>query len=197
MSRVVMAAALAASLLVAVPASGTAADTDYTLSVDPSAKGATIDDSMYGVFFEDINRAADGGLYAELVQNRSFEYDPADNASYTPLTAWAPAGGTLDVVDDDGRLNERNRRYLRVGLPGGVINSGYNTGVNVERGERYDFSVWARTDQAAGTPLHVGLTDEAGADLAAPLKLQVTGDGWKKYTARSTPGSRPRTAGSW
>jgi alpha-L-arabinofuranosidase len=177
-----MAAALAASLLVAVPASGTAADTDYTLSVDPSAKGATIDDSMYGVFFEDINRAADGGLYAELVQNRSFEYDPADNASYTPLTAWAPAGGTLDVVDDDGRLNERNRRYLRVGLPGGVINSGYNTGVNVERGERYDFSVWARTDQAAGTPLRVGLTDEAGADLAAPLKLQVTGDGWKKYT---------------
>ncbi|WP_447007067.1 alpha-L-arabinofuranosidase C-terminal domain-containing protein [Saccharothrix isguenensis] len=185
MSRVVMAAALAASLLVAVPASGTAADTDhtdYTLTVDPAAKGATIDDSMYGVFFEDINRAADGGLYAELVQNRSFEYDRADNASYTPLTAWEPTGGTLDVVDDDGRLNERNRRYLRVGLPGGVINSGYNTGINVERGERYDFSVWARTDQSAGTPVHVGLTDEAGNDLATPLEVQVVGDGWTKYT---------------
>ena len=182
MSRLVMAAALAASLLVAVPASGTAAGTEYTLSVDPTAKGATIDDTMYGVFFEDINRAADGGLYAELVQNRSFEYSTADNAAYTPLTGWAPTGGTLDVVDDDARLNERNRNYLRLGLPAGVVNSGYNTGVNVERGKRYDFSVWARTDQAAGTPLRVGLTDPAGKDLARPLEVRVEGDGWTKYT---------------
>ena len=48
--------------------------TDYAITVDPKTKGAKIDDTMYGVFFEDINRAADGGLYAELVQNRSFEY---------------------------------------------------------------------------------------------------------------------------
>ncbi|MBY8853779.1 alpha-N-arabinofuranosidase, partial [Saccharothrix sp. MB29] len=93
-----------------------AARTDYTIGIDPQAKGASIDDTMYGVFFEDINRAADGGLYAELVQNRSFEYDPADNAGYTPLTGWAPTGGTLDVVDDDARLNERNRRHLKLGL---------------------------------------------------------------------------------
>ncbi|WP_158843561.1 alpha-L-arabinofuranosidase C-terminal domain-containing protein [Saccharothrix deserti] len=182
MSRVVMAAALAASLLVAVPASGTAADTDYTLSIDPTVKGASIDDSMYGVFFEDINRAADGGLYAELVQNRSFEYDRADNAAYTPLTGWAPTGGTLDVVDDDARLNERNRRYLRLGLPAGVINSGYNSGIAVESGKRYDFSVWARTDQAAGTPMTVGLTDPAGKYFAPPVNIQVSGDGWAKYT---------------
>ncbi|ONI80468.1 alpha-N-arabinofuranosidase [Saccharothrix sp. ALI-22-I] len=182
MSRVVMAAALAATLLVAVPASGTAADTDYTLTIDPAAKGASIDDSMYGVFFEDINRAADGGLYAELVQNRSFEYDRADNATYTPLTAWAPTGGTLDVVDDDARLNERNRRYLRLGLPAGVINSGYNSGIAVESGKRYDFSVWARTDQPAGTPMSIGLTDPAGNYFAPPLNIQVRGDGWAKYT---------------
>lgn len=74
---------------------------------------------MYGVFFEDINRAADGGLYAELVQNRSFEYDRADNDSYTPMTAWTPtadggATGTAEVVDDSGRLDERNRRYQRL-----------------------------------------------------------------------------------
>ncbi|QFZ18144.1 alpha-L-arabinofuranosidase C-terminal domain-containing protein [Saccharothrix syringae] len=182
MSRAVMAAALVASLLVAVPASGVAADTDYTLTIDPTGKGASIDDTMYGVFFEDINRAADGGLYAELVQNRSFEYDRADNAAYTPLTGWAPTGGTLDVVDDDARLNERNRRYLRLGLPAGVINSGYNSGINVEKGKRYDFSAWARTDQAAGTPLEVGLTDPAGKDLAPRVKVQVRGDGWTRYT---------------
>jgi alpha-L-arabinofuranosidase len=177
-----MAAALVAGLLVAVPASGAAADTDYTLTIDPTGRGASIDDTMYGVFFEDINRAADGGLYAELVQNRSFEYSTADNAGYTPFTGWAPTGGTLDVVNDDARLNERNRNHLRVGLPAGLINAGYNSGINVERGERYDFSVWARTDQAAGTPLEVSLTDPAGRELASKLQLRVRGDGWTKYT---------------
>ena len=70
---------LLASALIPVPAHAEAV-TDYSITVDPSAKGATIDDTMYGVFFEDINRAADGGLYAELVQNRSFEYSTADNS---------------------------------------------------------------------------------------------------------------------
>lgn len=68
-----------------VPAPANAEDvTDYAITVDPATRGAKIDDTMYGVFFEDINRAADGGLYAELVQNRSFEYSTADNRSYTP-----------------------------------------------------------------------------------------------------------------
>ena len=199
--------ALLAGTVTAVPTAATgapahpAADaTDYTLSVDPSAKGPAIDDTMYGVFYEDINRAADGGLYAELVQNRSFEYDPADHSSYTPLTAWTEAatgGGTGEakVVDDDGRLGERNRRYLRLTLDGtggsaaryGVTNSGYTTGMAIEAGERYDFSVWARTDQASGTPLTIGLGDGSGSDtLARPLRATVRGDRWTKYTGTLT-----------
>ncbi|GAB2913471.1 hypothetical protein GCM10027075_11390 [Streptomyces heilongjiangensis] len=76
-----------------LPAPAHAEDaTDYTITVDPAAKGARIDDTMYGVFFEDINRAADGGLYAELVQNRSFEYSTADNRAYTPLSSWTVDG---------------------------------------------------------------------------------------------------------
>ncbi|WP_394618226.1 alpha-L-arabinofuranosidase C-terminal domain-containing protein [Lentzea sp. JNUCC 0626] len=183
MSRkhVLLSAALAASLLVAVPGSGAAAETDYTLKIDATKKGPSIDDSMYGVFFEDINRAADGGLYAELVQNRSFEYDPADNASYHGLTSWAPHSGTMDVVDDTGRMNERNRRYLKLGLPAGVINSGYNSGIAVQSGQRYDFSVWARAGQA--TSLTATITDPAGSALGAPVQVQVRGDGWTRYTA--------------
>jgi alpha-L-arabinofuranosidase len=179
--HVLLSAALAASLLAAVPGSGAAAETDYTLKVDATKNGASIDDTMYGVFFEDINRAADGGLYAELVQNRSFEYDKADNASYTSLTAWAPQSGTLDVVDDSARMNERNRRYLKLGLPAGVINSGYNSGIAVQEGQRYDFSVWARTDQS-GVPLTATITDPAGNPLADAVKVQVKGDGWTRYT---------------
>jgi alpha-L-arabinofuranosidase len=173
-------AALAASLLVAVPGSGAAAETDYTLKIDATKKGASIDDSMYGVFFEDINRAADGGLYAELVQNRSFEYDPADNATYHGLTSWAPHSGTVDVADDSDRMNERNRRHLKLGLPAGVINSGYNSGIAVREGQRYDFSVWARADQQA--LLTATITDPAGTALGDPVQVQVRGDGWTRYT---------------
>lgn len=163
-----------------VPAPAQAADvTDYTLAVDPAARGAEIDDTMYGVFFEDINRAADGGLYAELVQNRSFEYTTVDNRSYTPLTSWT-VSGSGHVVDDDGRLNDRNRNYLSLDAGSSVTNAGYNTGVHVEEGEKYDFSVWARAE--AGTALTVSLQDADGT-LATARRVAVRTGGWAKYRA--------------
>ncbi|MGW1359339.1 alpha-L-arabinofuranosidase C-terminal domain-containing protein [Streptomyces chartreusis] len=155
--------------------------TDYSITVDPAAKGAAIDDTMYGVFFEDINRAADGGLYAELVQNRSFEYSTDDNRSYTPLTSWT-VDGTGEVVNDAGRLNERNRNYLSLGAGSSVTNAGYNTGIRVEQGRRYDFSVWARAGSAS--TLTVALKDAAGA-LATARQVAVEG-GWAKYRATFT-----------
>lgn len=169
----------AAALL---PAPAHAEDvTDYTITVDPHAEGAAIGDRMYGVFFEDINRAADGGLYAELVQNRSFEYSTADNGSYTPLTSWT-AGGTAEVRDDSGRLNERNRNYLSLDAGSSVTNAGYNTGIRVEQGKRYDFSVWARAE--SGSTLTVTLKDAAGT-LANVRRAAVRG-GWARYEATFT-----------
>ncbi|CAM5496040.1 hypothetical protein SHIRM173S_11468 [Streptomyces hirsutus] len=169
----------AAALL---PAPAHAEDvTDYTITVDPHAEGAAIGDTMYGVFFEDINRAADGGLYAELVQNRSFEYSTADNGSYTPLTSWT-AGGTAEVRNDSGRLNERNRAYLSLAAGSSVTNAGYNTGIRVEQGKRYDFSVWARAE--SGSTLTVTLKDAAGS-LANVRRAAVRGD-WARYEATFT-----------
>jgi alpha-L-arabinofuranosidase len=166
-----------------IPAPAHAEDvTDYAITVDPSAKGAKIDDTMYGVFFEDINRAADGGLYAELVQNRSFEYSTADNTSYTPLTSWT-VDGSAQVVNDGGRLNERNRNYLSLGAGSSVTNAGYNTGIHVDEGKKYDFSVWARAD--AGTALTVSLQDADGT-LATAREVAVTKSGWAKYKATFT-----------
>ncbi|MFF7279935.1 alpha-L-arabinofuranosidase C-terminal domain-containing protein [Streptomyces griseorubiginosus] len=171
----------ATALLVAagmIPAPAHAEDvTDYAITVDPTARGARIDDTMYGVFFEDINRAADGGLYAELVQNRSFEYSTADNTSYTPLTSWT-VDGTAQVVNDGGRLNERNRNYLSLGAGSSVTNAGYNTGIHVEAGKKYDFSVWARAD--ARTALTVSLQDTDGS-LATARTAAVTRSGWTQY----------------
>jgi alpha-L-arabinofuranosidase len=173
-------ALIALPLAVATPAA--AADPEYRITVPSGASGPAISDSMYGVFFEDINYAADGGLYAELVRNRSFEFLPVDNRSYTGLTAWTPAGAAT-VVNDEQRLNERNRTYLKLG-PGasGVTNSGYNSGIALAAGRPYDFSIWARTDSPAGTDLSVTLHDTAGAELAKPLTVAVRGDAWAKYT---------------
>ena len=164
--------------------------TDYAITVDPSTRGATIDKTMYGVFFEDINRAADGGLYAELVQNRSFEYSTDDNKSYTPLTAWTVAG-QAQVVDDAGRLNETNRNYLSLAAGSAVTNAGYNTGIAVEDGKKYDFSVWARAD--SGTTLGVSLQD-AGGTLAAAHQVKVRKSGWAQYKATFTA-TRTSTTG--
>ncbi|MFF3331988.1 alpha-L-arabinofuranosidase C-terminal domain-containing protein [Streptomyces sp. NPDC002888] len=174
-------AVLAATALVPVPAHADSV-TDYAINVDPTAKGAKIDNTMYGVFFEDINRAADGGLYAELVQNRSFEYSTVDNKSYTPLTSWA-VDGTAQVVNDDGRLGDRNRTYLSLGAASSVTNAGYNTGIHVEQGKKYDFSVWARA--ASGTTLTVSLQDADGT-LAAARPVAVRAGGWAKYKATFT-----------
>ncbi|WP_406446704.1 carbohydrate binding domain-containing protein [Streptomyces sp. NBC_01613] len=166
-----------------VPAPAHADDvTDYAITVDPGTKGAKIDDTMYGVFFEDINRAADGGLYAELVQNRSFEYSTDDNKSYTPLTAWT-VDGTAQVVNDDGRLNARNRNYLSLGAGSSVTNAGYNTGVRVEEGKKYDFSVWSRAE--SGTTLTVSLQDADGS-LATARRVAVRKGGWAQYKATFT-----------
>src|SRR4051812_16883345 len=76
-SAVLLSATAAAAT--AATAGGASLDPDYTVTVAPQADGAAIDKSMYGVFLEDINYAADGGLYAELVRNRSFEFSTVDN----------------------------------------------------------------------------------------------------------------------
>jgi alpha-L-arabinofuranosidase len=187
-------AALAGAVTLTAPGvsarPGTAPRPDYTITVDPQASGPAIDDSMYGVFFEDINWAADGGLYAELVRNRSFEFLPVDNGSYTGMTAWTRGGdgdGTATTVNDDQRLEERNRTYLKLQLANagdatyGVTNAGYNNGVALEEGKRYDFSVWARTDAPAGTPLTATLHNASGASYATPVRAHVVGDTWTQY----------------
>lgn len=95
------------------------------------------------------------------------------------------------VVNDSGRLNDRNRDYLSLGAGSSVTNSGYNTGIAVQDGEKYDFSVWARAD--AGTTLTVSLQD-AGGSLATARRIAVTKSGWVRYRAAFTA-SRTSTTG--
>ncbi len=173
------------------------AESEYTIDLDPGKQGAAIPDSMYGVFFEDINWAADGGLYAELVRNRSFEFLPIDNGSYTGMTAWSTVSadggtGTATTVDDAARMNERNRTYLKLDLTSpaggsfGIQNAGYNNGVAAAESAAYDFSIFARTTAPAGTPLSVSLRTAGGDPVSDTLNLVVSGDGWVKYSGTLT-----------
>jgi len=147
---------------------------------------------LYGLFFEDINHAADGGLYAELVQNRSFEYCEIDKADYTPLTAWEKSEGVNWEVVDARPLNVENTHYLKAEVlkkDSYVKNLGYNSGIFVETGKKYDFSVFARfiadgSSNVGGNEgsLAISVVDENGAACTKVEPLLVeTGDAWKKY----------------
>lgn len=103
---------------------------------------------LYGIFFEDINHAADGGLYAELIQNRSFEFDAIDNDSYDSLTAWELSDGIQASVQTDRPLNKENIHYISVCAKVGdyIINKGFNSGIHVEKDSFYRFSIFARVN---------------------------------------------------
>ena len=107
---------------------------------------------LYGLFFEDINHAADGGLYGELVQNRSFEFCEIDKPEYHSLTAWDKAENCQWQVLTEKPLNEENTHYLQVNAESGsyIINNGFNSGIFVEEEKEYVFSIYIRTDVAQG-----------------------------------------------
>lgn len=102
---------------------------------------------LYGLFFEDINHAADGGLYAELVQNRSFEFCEIDKPEYHALTAWEKSEDVDWQVLSEKPLNEENTHYLQVEAKSGAFikNTGFNSGIFVEKDKEYTFSVYVRS----------------------------------------------------
>jgi len=147
---------------------------------------------LYGLFFEDINHAADGGLYAELVQNRSFEYCEIDKKEYHALTAWEKSEDVNWAVSDEHPLNCENTHYLKVEAlkkASYIKNLGYNTGIFVEAGRKYDFSVFARYTAKINKnegenegKLALSIRDENDEVCTATAVLIVDrGDEWKKY----------------
>ncbi|HYC70912.1 MAG TPA: alpha-L-arabinofuranosidase C-terminal domain-containing protein, partial [Opitutaceae bacterium] len=175
--------ALAGAL--ALGAATVAVSASATLSVDVARPGAAINPAMWGVFFEDINFGADGGLYAELVKNRGFEFPD-------PLMGWtrikpSNARGDFEVRTDDP-FNARNARYVRIRSEApaqlGLSNEGFR-GMGVRQGAAYDFS--ARLRGVAGTPkVKLSLYAENGFVLAT-AELVVPAGGWRKVTATLRP----------
>ncbi len=147
--------------------------------IDLKKVGAPIQPTMYGIFFEDINYAADGGLYAELVKNRSFEFPYA-------LQGWKAFGRV--EIREDGPF-DRCPHYARLMDPGhahkqtGLDNEGF-FGIGVEAGKTYRFSVWARVPDGKDGAIRVELVNTASSgenQFFVQQTVQVSGSAWKKY----------------
>ncbi|MFT3870826.1 MAG: alpha-L-arabinofuranosidase C-terminal domain-containing protein [Nibricoccus sp.] len=164
---------LSASLAVAEP---------VTLNIQTDKPGISVAPTLHGLFFEDINYGADGGLYAELVQNRSFEHRDAMYAWTQSLQGGAE--GKIAVMSDRA-LNANNPHFLRLEVTkagmGGVaaVNSGFD-GIRLQAGETYHFSVYARRYTGKQTALRIILEDARGRMLAVQ-HIEEIGTEWKKY----------------
>ena len=151
---------------------------NHVMDVNTKKIGAPIQPTMYGLFFEDINYAADGGLYGELVKNRSFEFPDR-------LMGWE-AFGTFEVKND-GPF-ERCPHYVELRWPGhgerrsGLSNNGF-FGIGLKQGADYRFSVWAKAPQGK-SKIIVQFIDRASMGEKqefAEAKLDITSVEWKQY----------------
>ena len=165
-----------------------------TITVQAGGQGKAISPDLFGIFFEDINYAADGGLYAEMIQNRSFEYTNKDNSSWNQLTSWelvTRGGGKGRVaVETEESLHTNNPHHavLNVEQGGtgvGLMNSGFD-GVPLKAGEVYNLAVFARRDTNTPMPFTVSLESKTGTVLAQTKFADVSKD-WLKYTATFRP----------
>ena len=134
---------------------------------------------LYGLFLEDLNHAADGGLYAELLCNRDFEFDEVDRAGYNALTAWQPIGNADISVDTADAPFKNNPHYavVRAGKSMGICNLGYGDGIPAEAGKMYRFAIWARANDEMD--LRVKL-------CGASKDIHVNTE-WARYECELTP----------
>ena len=181
-----------------------------TIQVNAS-QGKSISDHLIGIFFEDINYAADGGLYAELVQNRDFEYSPKDGSrqAWDGGYAWSVTDGQGDMeIATQHPVHENNPHYaiLNVRQVGTALqNDGYD-GIALKKGEKYDFSCFARlADGSTKSKVVVCLLDQKGNEVGK-ASVRVSSKDWKMLRAVLTAQKdvrgaklslRPETIGSY
>ncbi|MBR1545971.1 MAG: alpha-N-arabinofuranosidase [Prevotella sp.] len=171
------------------------------------AGGKAISDELIGIFFEDISSAADGGLYAELVQNGSFEYSPVERDGWGPGTAWRMArpGHSLGYMQPsmENPIHPNNPTFMRLvaertkeyydytGWRGfGIQNDGFD-GISVKAGAKYDFSAFLRNVKGDAKQVRVVLAVPQGwgkdPKLLAEATITADAANWKKYEATLTP----------
>ena len=180
------------------------------------AGGKAISDELIGIFFEDINNSADGGLYAELVQNGSFEFSTMDRDGWGPGTAWRliRPGHSLGYMKPcvENPVHANNANYMRLhierakeyydytGWTGiGIQNDGFD-GISVKAGEKYDFSAFMRNVIGDAKKVRVVLVEPIQGwppkdpKLLAEATFDVNNKDWKQFEAVLTPNADCKNA---
>ena len=148
----------------------------HQMVVQTNKIGAEIQPTMYGLFFEDINYGADGGLYAEMIKNRSFEF-PQNFMGWTTF-------GNVKLMND-GPF-DRNPHYVRLGDPGhahkrtGIENEGF-FGVTVKKDAEYRFSVWARGENQKIRVEIINNSSMGESQVLVANSLDINSKDWKQY----------------
>ena len=166
------------------------------INVDANRKGPKISPTHYGIFYEDINHAADGGLYAELIRNRSFEdhlmpgnrRTPSREGQETRISSWFTLGDASIKLTQENLLNNVQHNALNVTITkagDGVRNEGF-WGINAVKGTKYKLSFWAKSQNGYNGTITAKLQSANGQSLGnVNIKVNI-GKEWKKYTATIT-----------
>ncbi len=176
-----------AVLMISSPVGAGAASA--TLTVQAGQPGVTISSNLFGIFFEEISSAGDGGLYAELVRNRSFE-DNSSNPDYWTLVTNGTATGAMSL-DTSQPLSPSNLTSLRLTLTNGfgtvgAANSGY-WGIPVTSGASYNLGFYARGSSNFQSSITVWLENSNGSILYAWSSVAGVTTGWQHFTVTLTP----------
>lgn len=166
----------------------------FSILTQAQSLSKPISNHLFGIFFEDISYAADGGLYAELIQNRSFEYTAADRKEWHSLTGWEYQTkgfgyGSLSI-ETAASLNPNNPHYAVLtieekGQEGiGIQNTGFD-GIVLKEGDTYAFSVFAKQMSNYPIPLSIQLRNKKG-EIQTEETLLVNSKDWKKYELKIT-----------
>ena len=175
-------------------------------AIKAPAGGKVISDELIGIFFEDISSSADGGLYAELVQNGSFEYNLSERDGWGAGTAWQTVrpGHSLGYTEVrmDNPIHPNNPTYMRLNIERtkeyydytgwkgfGLQNNGFD-GISVKAGAKYDFSVFLRNVKGEAKQVRIALVQPQGwgkdPKLLAEATITADAANWKKYEAQLT-----------
>lgn len=172
--------------------------------------GRKISPDLFGLFFEDINYSADGGLYAEMIQNRSFEYNPTEQKEWNPLSFWEYISPGFSIgrinVETNSPIHPNNPHYIVLdvehvgheanykGQSGvGIKNSGF-AGMVIKSGEKYNLSLFARQLSKEPITISISLQSPSGKTIYAENNFSVSSGKWKKYFSTLTASANSDSA---
>lgn len=180
-------------------------------NISAPAGGKAISNELIGIFFEDISSSADGGLYAELLQNGSFEFNVSERDGWGPSTAWRVIrpGHSLGMIESlqTDPLHPNNKNYMRLNIERtrefydyagwrgfGLENHGFD-GITVKKNARYDFSFFARNVDKKNKTVRIALVAPGKEEkILADTTLTVNTDKWTKYTCTLQAGDDCKNA---